>query len=139
VPYATALDMVTAFGHADMRDLSDIGEPRIDDVNQVVLGRALADASAMIDGYLVGRYQLPLSPVPEVLRVHCRGLARYLLMTNMPDERAKTDFKAAIDYLKLIASGTVNLQPPAAPGQVPAGMGPVVFEPGQKVFAREDL
>lgn len=138
MPYANPSDMVTAFGQAEMVQLTDTGEPRLDDVNLAVLGKALADASALIDGYLVGRYPLPLADVPEVLRVHCRGLARYLLMTNTPDERAKLDFKAATDFLGRVAAGTISLVPPAQ-AQVPSGMGPVAFVTGQKVFAREDL
>lgn len=136
MPYATALDMVDAFGWSEMRDLTDTGEPRLDDVNQVVLGKALQDASDMIDGYLVGRYALPFANAPQVLRVHCRGLARYLLMTHTPDERAKGDFAAAMQYLQRVAAGSIALLPPSAAGQVPSGMGPVVFHTGEKVFAR---
>ena len=139
MPYATAQDMVAAFGHAEIRDLTDNGEPRLNDINQAVLAKALADASGMIDGYLVGRYKLPMATPPQVLGLHCRGIARYLLMTNQPDERAKSDFAAAMQYLQRVASGAIGLLPPADAGQVPAGIGPVVFETGQKVFAREDL
>jgi phage gp36-like protein len=139
VTYATPQEMVAAFGFSEIRDLTDNGEPRLNDINQDVLAKALADASAMIDGYLVGRYQLPLASAPAVLGLYCRGVARYLLMTNQPDERAKGDFAAAVQYLQRVASGAIGLLPPAAAGQVPAGIGPVVFETGQKVFAREDL
>lgn len=136
MPYATGIDMVNAFSWAEMRDLTDTGEPRLDDVNQAVLSKALADASAMIDGYLVGRYSLPLTPAPDVLRVHCCGVARYLLMTNAPDERAKLDFQGALSFLQRVATGAISLVAPAAPGQVPAGMGPITFVTGEKVFAR---
>lgn len=134
--YASSIDMVGAFGWNEMRDLTDIGEPRLEDVNPAVMARALKDAAAMIDGYLVGRYSLPLSPVPDVLRVHCCGIARYLLMTNAPDERAKLDFQGAMSFLQRVAAGTISLLPPAVSGQVPAGLGPVVFNTGEKVFAR---
>ena len=119
-----------------MRDLSDTGETRTGDVVTAVLDKAIADAGAMIDGYLMGRYQLPLNPQPAALSVHCRGMARYLLMTTAPDERAKADFAGALKYLQLVASGSISLLPPASAGQVPAGLGPVVFDTGSKVFAR---
>lgn len=137
MPYATPADMVASFGNAEMTALSDIGEPRLDAVDVDVLQRVLSDASALIDGYLAGRYRLPLHPVPAALRVHCSGVARYLLMTNAPDERAKADFKAAVSFLERVASGAIALLPPAETGQVAEGMGPVVFNTGSKVFGRE--
>jgi phage gp36-like protein len=135
--YSTAQDMIDAFGHAEMRDLSDTGETRTGDVVTAVLNKAIADAGAMIDGYLLGRYQLPLDPAPGALSVHCRGMARYFLMTNSPDDRAKADFAGALKYLQAVASGSISLLPPSSAGQVAAGMGPVVFDTGSKVFGRE--
>ncbi len=136
MPYATAQQMVDTFGAAEMRDLSDIGSPRLGEPDTVVLDKALADASTLIDGYLVGRYPLPLAePTPAVLNLHCRQLARYSLMRSAPDERAKADFAAALSYLKQVAQGQVALLPPSQ-ATVPVGMGPVIFNTGEKVFAR---
>ncbi|MBX3589081.1 MAG: gp436 family protein [Ramlibacter sp.] len=137
MPYASAQDMITAFGQAEMRDLTDVGPQRLDDVDMTVLNAKLQEASALIDGYLVGRYPLPLAEPPQALRVHCQGLARYLLMTNAPDERAKADMASAYSYLKLVSSGMIALLPPAQ-APVPTGMGPVVFNAGAKVFGRGD-
>lgn len=135
--YATAQDMVTAFGQAEMRDLTDLGNPRLDDVDSTMLNAKLVEATALIDGYLVGRYELPLATPPAALRVHCQGMARYLLMTNAPDERAKADMASAYSYLKQVSNGMIALLPPAQ-APVPTGMGPVVFNTGAKVFGRSD-
>lgn len=136
MPYATSTDMVESFGSAEMRQLTDIELPRQNAVNATVMARALGNASDLIDGYLVGRYAVPVATPPSALRVHCCGMARYLLMTSMPDERAKTDFANALSYLKSVAAGTVALLPPAQ-AEVPAGVGPLMFSAGQKIFARE--
>lgn len=136
MPYATQQDMLERFGADELRQLTDINEPRLDGVDAAVLGKALADAAALIDGYLVGRYPLPLQEPPAVLTVHCAGVARYLLMRYTPDERAKADFEAAMTYLNAVATGKIGLLPPAS---APAleGIGTVVFNAGQKTFARE--
>lgn len=137
MPYATSQDMVESFGSAEMRHLTDVELPRLGGINPVVMARALVNASDLIDGYLVGRYAIPVATPPAALRVHCCGMARYLLMTVSQDDRAKMDYANANAYLKSVAAGTVALLPPAQ-AEVPAGLGPVMFVTGQKVFARGD-
>lgn len=135
--YAQPTDLTERFGDKAMRLLSDITTPPAGMVNTDVLQRALDDASALIDGYLVGRYAVPLADAPAAMRVHCLGVARYLLMTANPDDRAKADFSAAMAWLGKVGSGQVSLlAPDSAPA--PAGVGNVLFSPGQKVFGREN-
>lgn len=135
MPYATTQDLLESFGSAEMQQLSDIEHPALESINQVVTERALTNASDLMDAYLMGRYALPLANPPAALRVHCCGVARYLLMTNNPDERAKSDYAGAMAFLKSVAAGTVALMPPAE-AQVPQGIGPVMFSTGSKVFGR---
>jgi len=102
----------------------------------VVAQKALDDADAEIDGYLAGRYALPLSPVPAVLRVHAITIASYRLLGSAAAETDREDYKLVRAYLERVADGRVNLVPPAA---VPAvqGVGSVLFSPGSKVMGRE--
>lgn len=73
------------------------------------VAQALADADAVIDGYTAGRYTVPLSPVPSNLpRVACQ-LARYGLLGNAADERARKDYEDAMAWLKDVAAGRVIL------------------------------
>lgn len=73
------------------------------------VAQALADADAVIDGYMAGRYAVPLSPVPANLpRVACQ-LARYGLLGNAADDRARKDYEDAIAWLKDVAAGRVIL------------------------------
>ena len=136
--YATRADMLLAFGERQLVELTDIGEPRLDAIDDAVLQQALDSASKLIDGYLVGRYQLPLATPVDALQIHCQGVARYLLMSANPDDRAKADYEAAISILMAVAKGAIPLMAPSQ-AQQPAGVGSVVFAPGQKVFAREEL
>lgn len=136
MPYATQQDMLDRFGPAEMVQLTDIGEPRSGAVDATVLARALGDASAEIDGYLVGRMAVPLASPPALLTVFTCDIARYRLMNTRADERAKDAYKAAIAYLTKVATGDILLM---APNEAPAlaGAGAVMFDRGSKVFGRE--
>ena len=75
---------------------------------------AVADATAMIDGYLAKRgYVLPLNPVPGLVTAWCRAIARYHLHKNRlapdgkdPIERAWRD---ALRLLQQVADGKFAL------------------------------
>lgn len=138
MPYATVNDMLLRFGPGEILQLSDIGVPRTGAVDQAVVHRALEDASSWIDGYLVGRYPLPLT-VPSAqpaLRLHCCNVARYLLMTTAPDEVARALYEDAERYFSAVAKGQINL---VAPSEAPpaVGAGAVIFSPGAKIFGRD--
>ena len=47
-----------------------------------MVDRAIAYACEIADGYLMGRYTLPLEPVPSILRPVCSDIARYWLHTR---------------------------------------------------------
>lgn len=73
------------------------------------LSQVLADADAVIDGYVCGRYGVPLNPPPgNLVRVACQ-LARYGLLGKSADERSRKDYEDAISWLKDVAAGRVIL------------------------------
>ena len=139
MPYATKTDMQLRYGDAELQQLTDIGKPRTGGVVDAVLDRALADASAWIDSYLVGRYPLPITDVSalEGLKLHATGEARYLLMTTHPDDAAQKMHEERERFFSRVAKGDISL---IAAADVPAaaGLGPVLFKPGSKVFGRGD-
>ena len=61
----------------------------------VVIEKALNDAGSVIDGYLRLRkptpYVVPLSPVPDIVQVWSRWIARYLLHKDRVNTREDTD------------------------------------------------
>lgn len=137
MPYATVTDLQDRLGEARLVQLTDIGDPPLGLVNTAVAQKALDDADAEIDGYLVGRYALPLAdPVPAVLRVHALTLAHFRLLGPQVDEATRDETKAARDYLMKVATGAVVLLPPSVPA-APAGVGTVMFSPGAKVMGRD--
>ncbi len=75
---------------------------------------ALADATALIDGYLAKRgYALPLSPVPPLVAAWCRAIGRYLLHKNRKGiestDRIARGYSDALRLLEQTALGKFSL------------------------------
>lgn len=107
--YATYQDMVDSFGEREVRLLSDrgnIGQP-----NPLVIEDGLQRADGEIDGYLAGRYTLPLREVPRVLIGVACDIARYRLTgtDRQESEVILERYRFAIRYLEKVAAGTVTL------------------------------
>ena len=136
--YATKADMQVRYGDTELRQLSDIGTPRTGLIVDTVILRALTDASSWIDGYLVGRYPLPISDASALakLNLDCAAEARFLLMTSNVDEAAQKAHDERVAFYRAVAKGDIAL---IAAADVPAalGVGPVLFDRGNKVFGRE--
>lgn len=136
MPYATVTDLQDRLGEPRLVQLTDIGNPPIGLVDTAVAQRALDDADAEIDSYLMGRYALPLLPAPPVLRVHACTIAHYRLLGSSVDEATKDDYKATRAFLMSVAKGDVTLTPPDQ-AAAPAGLGMVMFNGGAKVMGRD--
>lgn len=110
--YATLADLIAAFGEQEMLDLTDRDEDGVADA--AVLASAQARAQSVIDGYLAGRYALPLAaPYPAALSGADADIQRYLLYDNEAPDRVKEAFGWAMNWLKDVASGKVALDLPA--------------------------
>jgi phage gp36-like protein len=134
--YATRADMVSRFGEDEVRLMTDIAPIRADAIVDSVLDQALADASAEIDGYLAGRYTLPLTTVPAILTRTCCDVARYFLQTQEAGPQVKARYEAATKWLMAVARGDIVLGIDAA-GETPDAAGNTVeFFTGGKDFER---
>ena len=83
-------------------------------VNRVVVEEAILYASTLIDGYLRGRYSLPLDTHFPLLRIIAIDLSVYRLysrrMRNEMPEVIETAYKSAIATLSDIQKGVISLQ-----------------------------
>ncbi len=119
--YATQQSLTDRFGEAEIEQLSDRDIPPLGMINQAVVTQALTDAANTIDGYLAGRYTLPLNNPPPLLELFCCDIARYRLMTRPTDE-ARARYQDALNWLGKVAAGTIELggasqdAPPVAGG-----------------------
>lgn len=110
--YATQSDLITRYGEDELVQITGrLGNGSID--TTVVTG-ALADADAMIDGYLAGRYPLPLASVPPNLVLIACAVARYLVWKDLATDEIRKRYEDAIRYLERIASGSIPLRMDAA-------------------------
>lgn len=108
--------------------------------------RALADADGVIDGYLSLRkpkpYALPLNPVPGIVTVWARQIARYLVSKDRVGTREETDpvvrdYRDAIRFLELTRDGkfALGVDDPLPP---PSGGAPEFCAPA-RVFTHDTL
>lgn len=105
--YCLVTDLVARFGERELMALTD--RDGTGSVSDVVAQHAVDDASALIDGYLHGRYNLPLNPVPSVLTSLCADIARYKLYDNDAPEVVTKRYDTAIAFLKSVGRGEVTL------------------------------
>ncbi|MBZ0253606.1 MAG: DUF1320 domain-containing protein [Candidatus Methylomirabilis sp.] len=125
---------------ADESQLVQLTDPEGAVVVDAVVEKALEAASARIDGYLEGRYALPLAKVPAALKGHCCDLALYILWGKRPlgdSDDIRKRHEDAVRYLERVAEGRIGLGLDAD-GGAPAAAAPMVEGPA-KVFGRDNL
>jgi phage gp36-like protein len=123
--YCTRADLGNAIPQMTLTQLSN-DDPSARQPDEGVIENSVRQAEELVDGYLRGRYQLPLDPVPTVLRDAVIYLARHWLYQRRP-EGALPDavISARKDTLKLLESirdGVITLGLPT---------GHAVPEPGE--------
>ena len=104
--YATLQDMQSRFG-IDLLRVAAV--PGTDTLDEAVITQALADASRLIDGYLAGRYPLPLAHVPTALVPICCDIARHRLYGEQSPEQIGKRYDAALSFLKSVGKGELAL------------------------------
>ena len=108
--YASQEQLEDRFGERLLIQLTDRSTVPTGVIDPAVVARALADTDAVIDGYLAGRYALPLAETPPLLADLAQAIAIYKLHPFAPDAKIEQDYKDAIATLNRIATGTVRLE-----------------------------
>jgi len=132
MPYVTQQQLVARFGEEELIQLTD--RANVGAIDAAVLNQAIADAGAEIDGYLAGRYQLPLAQVPSVIALYCGDITRYRLYDDAARDEVRKRYEDAMKFLRLVSEGKVRLgaDEPAAPAA-----GSVQMETSGRVFGRD--
>lgn len=139
MPYAVVADMISAFSEQEILELSNIDYPDNTTINEDVVNRAIADASAQIDGYLSTRYSTPVAdPVPPLLRNYTCDVARYLLDKDKPREEVSRRRDLVFYNLKDLAAGKANLPGINTADSTSASDTPLFFTSG-RVWTAESL
>lgn len=109
VMYATPDNMLSRFGEQDLTLLTEREDSVPGEINLALLEQALSDASAEIDGYIAGRYVLPLTTVPAVLERNCCDIARYFLYGDKAPEQVEKRYTAVVKFLTAVSKGDISL------------------------------
>jgi len=108
--YCSLEDLKKALPEASLIQLTD--DESLGAVNEERVSEAISKADGEIDGYIGGRYSVPLSTVPDVIRRCSVSIAVYLLYTrtmeDVPDTR-RGDYKDALRILERIQDGKMTL------------------------------
>lgn len=110
--YCTVDDIKTQISNATLAQLtSDEGQ---ETVNRDIADEAILYSSTLIDGYLRGRYSLPLNIHFPLLRILAIDLSIHRLysrrMRNEMPEVIENNYKNAIATLRDIQKGVISLQ-----------------------------
>lgn len=135
MPYAIAQNMIDRFEERELIQLTD--RDNTGAIDSAVLNKALGDADAVIDGYLAGRYPLPLSVIPKPLELYACDIARYLLHDNAATDQITKRYNDAIKFLERVAKGEISIGVNAS-GETPPANDGAQMESGGSVFARDN-
>lgn len=139
--YATADDMIARYPNRDLVQLTN-EDPTATTINSSALQQALDDASAEIDGYLEGRFALPLAEPPAVLNRLACDIAMYRLQSLRPLHDladARKRYEDAIGFLLEAAKGVVTLGLSSTDQEPASAPGATVVEGPRRVFDRGKL
>lgn len=103
--YCTLQELTERYSARMLIDISDRGDERPDEPDTALIDRAIADADALIDGYLKVRYALPLSSVPRLVRDLSLRVSIYYAHGHVAAEKITADYKEALKTLENIARG----------------------------------
>jgi phage gp36-like protein len=107
--YCTLDDIKNDISEAELIQLTD--DEGTGTIDETKVADAIADADSEIDTYLRGRYDLPLDPVPRILKKLSVGIALYYLFhrRQIQNEAIKERYDNAVRLLARIAKGEVHL------------------------------
>lgn len=95
----------------DDGDRSAYTQQERDDADEALLALevACADADLEIDGYLAGRYPLPIQQAPGRLVQVAKRIARYNLYSTTAPEQIASRYRDTVNWLKSVEAGASNV------------------------------
>ena len=134
--YATLAELKKKLPADVLVALTDDGGSGV--IDTAIIDADLKAADVEIDGYLGGRYTLPLSPLPEIVIKLAVDITIYNLYGRRqgPPEHWQKRYDNAVRYLVKVAGGSVSLGlgDPEAPAADEA-----MITSSARIFSRETL
>lgn len=112
-------------------------------VNTDVVDVCISQADSIINGYIGGRYALPLATLPELLKAIALDITVYRVYLRRkkktPPEAVKTAYEDAMKQLKDIQSGKLSLGVDQAGTEVKPSAGLATFTSAGRVCTRDTM
>lgn len=135
--YASLEDLVERAGMDEIVQVADRDGDLIPDPE--VIGAALIHADNLANGYLAGRYTLPFSTVPDLLRTWATAIARYHLHRDGAPEYVTADYKDALAGLRDVQRGAISLPLPSGGEPAATSAGDHLSASPRQVFTDDFL
>ncbi len=135
--YCTASQYADQFGETELIQRTDRDRDGVADTG--VYDRAAALADGEIDGYLAGRYQVPLTVIPPVVQRVAGYLTRYHLFAQGRTAEIREDYLDACKLLKNLSDGTARLGLPEQAAPATAESSSAAFDAAPRVFTSASL
>jgi phage gp36-like protein len=140
MPYCTLDDIKKLIPEEALAQLTD--DEGLGSVNPARVDEAIAQADAEINSYCGGRYAVPFSMVPDIVKKLSVDIVLYNLYSRRVEEapaiRAER-YKNAIRQLEGISKGVISLGVDPAPSASADGRAETNKPTDDNVFSREKL
>jgi phage gp36-like protein len=112
MPYCLLADILGVIPELELMQMTDDLVPPVQ-VNEAVVDQAISQATSLINGYIGGRYQLPLVTTPELVHTFAVDISVYKIYLRrkkktLPDG-IKTAYEDAMKQLRDVQSGRLAL------------------------------
>lgn len=136
--YCDLNDILGQMDEADVirhTDDADTGSVNMDPVN-----KAIAGADALINGHISARYNVPLSPVPEIITSLAVDIAIYKISSRRggAPEDVRKKFEDAIKFLDKVSAGKAFI-PGAASAPTATSNDAVQITSDPRLFTRSTM
>jgi phage gp36-like protein len=141
--YCTQADILGVIPEQELIQLTDDTIPPVM-VNAAIVAQAISQAESLINGYIGGRYQLPLVTIPELVKTFALDIVVYKIYLRRkkkaPLEGVKAAYDDAMKQLRDVQSGKLFLGVDQAGTAAAAVTGDGVdFVSGGSTFSRSSL
>jgi phage gp36-like protein len=138
--YSTESDILNRIEEATLVQLTDrTGSGQVD---SALVGSAIEDADALINGIISTVYQVPIANVPRVVRELSATIAVYRLHLYRSADSGvwKDAYKGAMGFLGLVATRKATLEGVVAkPGTAGSQSDSTLFSSEERKFSRSKL
>lgn len=107
--YCTQAQLVERYSEKMLVEISDRADVPTGTIDATLIARAIADADALIDGYLKVRYALPLADVPRLVTDLSLRISIYYAHAHVAAGKIREDYKDALRTLAEISRGLLQL------------------------------